>query len=530
VDGSTVYVGGSFTTIGANSQSRNRIAAIETADPGDATSWDPNASGIVYALAVNGATVYAGGTFTTIGFGGTLVTRNRIAAIDAATGGATSWDPNVNNAVRAIAVSGGTVYAAGTFTSVGGQQRSNLAAINASGAVASWNPNADGLVRALAVNGSTVYAGGDFIIVGSQSRNRIAAMDTSGNVTSWDPNANSSVSALAVSGSTVYAGGFFTSIGTGGTLKTRNHIAAIDSVTGEATDWDPNADSVVNTLAVSGSTVYVGGLFTIIGANSQSRNGIAAIETADPGNAIPTWDPNANGTVNALAVSGSTVYVGGSFTTIGANSQSRNRIAAIETADPGNAILTWNPNANGTVNALVVDGSTVYAGGSFMSIGADTRNRIAAISSTTGVATSWNPNATTGAVNALVVDGSTVYVGGSFTTIGANSQSRNRIAAIETADPGNAILTWDPNLNGTVNTLAVSGSTVYAGGSFTTIGATPVERNRVAAIDGVTGGAAAWDPDANGDVRAVAADGGIVYIGGDFTSLEDQPYSYFGRL
>jgi hypothetical protein len=107
------------------------------------------------------------------------------------------------------------VYAGGFFTSIGGQIRNHIAALDAaSGAATGWNPNADGSVEALAVEGGAIYAGGFFTSVGGQPRNGIAALDaTSGAVGASNPNANSLVTSLAVSGTAVYAGGLFDRIG-----------------------------------------------------------------------------------------------------------------------------------------------------------------------------------------------------------------------------------------------------------------------------------------------------------------------------
>src|SRR5450756_1999771 len=108
-----------------------------------------------------------------------MQTRNRIAAIDAATGEVTSWNPNANGAVYALAVSGTTVYAGGWFTSVGRQSRNYIAALDASGNATSWNPNADSYVLALAVSGTTVYAGGYFTSIGGQTRNCLSLIHIS---------------------------------------------------------------------------------------------------------------------------------------------------------------------------------------------------------------------------------------------------------------------------------------------------------------------------------------------------------------
>ena len=59
--------------------------------------------------------------------------------------------------------SGPTVYAVGTFTTMGGQTRNRIAAIDAgTGAVTAWDPNADGDIYAVGVSGSVVYVGGNF--------------------------------------------------------------------------------------------------------------------------------------------------------------------------------------------------------------------------------------------------------------------------------------------------------------------------------------------------------------------------------
>jgi trimeric autotransporter adhesin len=101
-----------------------------------------------------------------------------------------------------LAVSGSTVYAGGYFHSIGGQPRNYIAALNAAdGTATSWNPGASDIVQTLAVSGSIIYAGGDFTSIGGQPRNFIAALNAAdGSPTAFNPNANSLVQAIAVSG------------------------------------------------------------------------------------------------------------------------------------------------------------------------------------------------------------------------------------------------------------------------------------------------------------------------------------------
>jgi len=126
------------------------------------------------ALSDDQATVYAGGYFTSIGG----QNRNRIAALDAGTGAATAWDANANNNVYALAVYAGRVYAGGAFTFIGGQTRNHVAALDPSAATAefSWDPNLNSDVYTLVPFGSSLYMGGAYNTLGGGTQDYLAAL------------------------------------------------------------------------------------------------------------------------------------------------------------------------------------------------------------------------------------------------------------------------------------------------------------------------------------------------------------------
>ena len=107
----------------------------------------------------------------------------------------------------------------------------------------------------------------------------------------------------------------------------------------------------------------------LIGAPAQ-----AAVVSATP-DPLPTFD----GTVLATAYAGNTLYVGGEFTkaTAGGKTVARSRLAAIN-ATTG-ALLSWAPAVNGTVRAIAISGSAVYIGGDFGTVAGAKRDSIARI-------------------------------------------------------------------------------------------------------------------------------------------------------
>ncbi len=193
---------------------------------------------------------------------------------------------------------------------------------------------------------------------------------------------NGTVRAVLIVGDTVYVGGSFTQVrGSGGTpVVNRTNLAAFDRTTGALrTAFSADTNNVVRALASDGTALFVGGSFTTIKGVSRARTARVDLTTGN----VATWTGNTTSHVYALALSGSQLYVGGAFGTAGG--QPRGRIAAFD-KDTGALSTTFNPNADATVHALAVspDGQTVYAGGNFLNIGGGARSYLAALT-TAGV-------------------------------------------------------------------------------------------------------------------------------------------------
>ena len=103
-----------------------------------------------------------------------------------------------------------------------------------------------------------------------------------------------------------------------------------------------------------------------------------------------SFDPNANNTVNSIAIQpDGKIIIGGAFTIVGG--QMRNRIARLD-ATTG-AADSFDHNANSALFALALQNDgMILAGGFFSNIGGQSRNRIARLDPLTGAADSFNPN------------------------------------------------------------------------------------------------------------------------------------------
>jgi hypothetical protein len=380
----------------------------------------------VNALAVSSGVVYAGGAFTSVkppsGQSGSTATRTYLAAFSASTGAVTSFDPTLNGAVSAVALSpsGTTLYVGGAFTTVNGSTRNHFAAFTiSSGALTSWNPNAgSGRGYSIDPTSSGVYIGGTFTTVGGTSHPYLAEVSTTTGapMTAFAASADNEVAAIAyVSGGNrlLVAGNFNTLSGTAD-----HGLGSVDPTTGAYQAFGAASSELPNTatctsdgtdILLSGSVAYVSG----DGIQPGCFDGDFAANLSD-GSIV--WNNPCEGSTTSLAMINGVLYKGshmhdcsynpggaeGGFT--GSMSQTDRifyRLAAQNPAD--GSFEHWSPNTNGANAthvgplALATDGTQLFVAGDFTTVNGKTQEgltRFAPGTNTAPVAPTIAPTAT----------------------------------------------------------------------------------------------------------------------------------------
>lgn len=318
-------------------------------------------SGPAYALAADGkGGVFVGGDFEFAG----SVRANGVAHWDGI-----KWSAlgeGINGYVQALAVAGnGDLYVGGRFTRAGDIDAYEIARWDGK----DWHALGGGIshpfdpynvqIRAIAVVGGSVYAGGYFGRAGEVTVSNLARWDIAEGA--WNVEGggtNRPVNALSVgAGGELYVGGEFSQVGNGIEAP---HVARWDGAT-----WvglGSGTSSPVLALAYKNGMLYAGGSFSRAG--EQDVSGIARWDGK-------TWSglghgvSHGSGGVYALALSRNGVYAAGGFrrAILGEKTVKVNRIARWDGE-------RWHALSGGGVggyslNALAVVGSDLYVGGEF---------------------------------------------------------------------------------------------------------------------------------------------------------------------
>jgi Domain of unknown function (DUF5122) beta-propeller len=364
-------------------------------------------------------------------------------------------------------------------------------------------------------------------VLGLAGLSSVAQALTNSPLQTWQ--ANGRVSAISAANGVVYLGGQFTAmISPTGQVVGRAHLAAVDETTGQLLSWNPGANGPVDALRESDGVVYAGGSFTRAGG--QPRSNIAAFHTS--GGVVSTWQPASDGPVDAIAVSGSTVYLGGSFAHV--DGAARIRLAAVTTS--GVLRSNWKPTADAIVRSMTVDGSLgrVYVGGDFTHISGATEPYLAALSPLTGAVDAWS-NHPTGRVWGLAIDGTNLYA-----AVGGHVPA-GEVAAFNATTGG---LLWSRWTDGDAQAIAASNGSVYVGGHFINVCATnsgsgspwvctqPIARSKLAQFAESDGTLQPWNPpcDSQYGVWALRATTTHILIGGDFTHVNNQHHWHYAEF
>jgi hypothetical protein len=342
-------------------------------------------------------------------------------------------------------------------------------------------------------------------------------------LSTWQTNGR--VNAIMQIGNVTYVGGKFTEVSDhAGHVDTVSNLAAFNANGAFVTAWQPSANGTVKTIATDGSGgIIVGGSFTQI--NGSGRPHIAKLLANGTLVDKSTFAAQADGDVQALAVSNGILYMGGQFANIDGNA--RAFLGAVS-ATNGTIDSSWTPFVDGRVDGLEVSGGNIVAGGFFLNAGsaAGGHPSIAAFDDTNGtLQTGWtghSPNSPVVSMDAGA-DGS-VYAG----------HFNNRFERF-TPTGGTS---WQVGFDGNVQAIGISDGEVIAGGHFQNICdpgtncTNPIVRNHIAAFDPSTGNLdTTWAPSVNSDlgVFALADTSTGLAVGGDFTRIgaTDQAHLAF---
>jgi uncharacterized delta-60 repeat protein len=173
-DGKAVIVG-TFTTVGGTA--RNRIARLNTDGTLD-TGYNPNADSNTTAIGIQPSDDKAivSGAFTNIGG----AARTRVARLNTDGTADTGWTTTLSSSAEPNAIifqSDGKAVIGGNFTTVSGTTRNRIVRLNTDGTLdTGYNPDANQTVRSIAISGTNHLVGGFFTTIGGLTSNYLVAV------------------------------------------------------------------------------------------------------------------------------------------------------------------------------------------------------------------------------------------------------------------------------------------------------------------------------------------------------------------
>jgi hypothetical protein len=335
----------------------------------------------------------------------------------------------------------------------------------------------------------------------------------------------------------LYAGGAFTSAG--------GNPGAAFIARWNGTTWapvgSPALDGAVNAIAYSAGRVFVGGQFTNAGGNPNA-DFVAVWDGVSwkPFCSSTSGGPAFGGSVQALQIIGSTLYVGGSFGNGGGIASADYLLACDLSTGASHSLVSRDGDITGGVYALTADSNgTLYAAGQFINMaGIPAADHVAAYSGGAWHALGTGPSPGGGSVDdyvrSITALGTNVYIGSDASNIGGIAQADH--VARWNGSTWSAMGSATGGANGWFSTstfiygLAAYGSRVYATGSFQNSNGDP-RSDFIAVFDGSAWHNVGTNGAGNGPLggigQAVAVYGQNVVAGGHLNNAGGDPLADF---
>ena len=585
--GRRLFVGGNFTAL---EPPLRGLALVDGTGQVVAAGLPPVNGAIVRAVSDGGGGVVIAGDFTHVG----TVPQARLARLRPDGSLDRTLRVSADDAITDVAVAHGRIYLVGAFTRINGEPRRGFAALEAAtGGLTSWGAQlAPGQVhgRGLAVSSTAVYVRGygrlwgldagtgeirfrREVFVGALAAtsarlyvslygpNRVVGLDpATGQEDGWAVpfrfrfipasygQDGTSINDLVVDGNRLFVAGRFDPDDNG-----VDSLAVIDVATGERLPWPGvNGEMVLRVVLVGDVAV----LPMTFGQTAHVRHRVT-------GAALPVDLPVRGMIESAVATSHGVVLAGDFRAGVGTP---RTQLAAIELDSGG--IAQWSVAGLppfGRVTGLATDGAALFAAvdgpssttlrkidpatgailatltapaPSFATSLALAGDRLVVAARTVNGTVVWAVDVTSwslvpsgvnvdGFIAGLAVAGHRLYLAGAFFNV--NGEPRGGLAAVDPAT--GTLLPWDPRPDGPVSSVVADASRVWASGTFRTVGGQ--RRRGLAELDAATGEASAWNPDVPSGFRpsglhevgnlARASDGTLVaQVSGPAPSVSGQ--------
>ncbi|WP_089155555.1 Ig-like domain-containing protein [Micromonospora sp. NBS 11-29] len=319
-DGSSLYIAGTFNTV--NGVTKRKIARLDPATGATVAAFTANASSRATALAVSATAVYVGGQFATVNG----VARSGLVALNPTTGAVdTAFNLPLTGGIGVggmltvqqlkLTHDGSKLLVVHTGRQVAGQDRYGVALIGtASKALLPWRTRlwednlsfVGGIQRVFA--GDIAPDDSYFVVTSGSGGDRPPINDTAiayplagnDNVQPlWISRHFDSIYSVAITDNAVYVGGHFSwqesptsavpwpgldnvgygtgqglsGYGLGDQVVRRDHLGALDPVTGTALEWNPGSDSYEGEKAMLATSrgLLVGGDGNVKGGKTTGR-------------------------------------------------------------------------------------------------------------------------------------------------------------------------------------------------------------------------------------------------------------------